>query len=223
MPFIDYINEHLEDQTKRNSIIAGLDDIRATVQKDKGSYCYEPDLQVGKATPFAIALLKPYFESVNKPFNSYLEVGVLYGGTLCSLYNSGFRGMAYGLDIFKGYYGDKRHTTSEHMNKVMDNAKKYGGTPFLHECNTQEVSTEQIAERINNAHLDVLYVDGDHSYKGAISDYNKLFPFLKSGGMLIMDNYETTGVQEAVKNINKKDTCHSIAVWRNTMWYGIKK
>lgn len=180
-------------------------------------------LEQGKATQFAIALLKPYFESINKTFNDYLEVGVLYGGTLCSLYNSGFKGMAYGLYIFKGYYGDKRHTTSEHMKKVMDNTEEYGGIPFLYECNTQKVSTQQIAKDINNPQLDVLYVDGDHTYKGAISDYNKLFPFLKSGGMLIMDNYEMKGVKQAVRDINKEGTCHSTAIWKNTMWCGIKR
>lgn len=223
MSFVDYINKHLEDDTKKNSILADLNKIKATLHKDKSLSCYEPDLKEGKATQFAIALLKPYFESINKTFNDYLEVGVLYGGTLCSLYNSGFKGMAYGLDIFKGYYGDKRHTTSEHMKRVMDNAETYGGIPFLHECNTQEVSTEQIAEDINNPQLDVLYVDGDHSYTGAISDYNKLFPFLRSGGMLIMDNYEMGGVQQAIKDIDKADTCNNVAVWKNTMWYGIKK
>ena len=223
MSFVKYINECLEDQERKNSIINELDKIKATISKDKGLSCYEPDLKEGKATQFAIALLKPYFESIDKVFNDYLEVGVLYGGTLCSLYNSGFKGMAYGLDIFKGYYGDKRHTTSEHMQKVMDNTEEYGGIPFLYECNTQKVSTEQIAKDINNPKLDVLYVDGDHSYKGAISDYNKLFPFLRSGGMLIMDNYEMKDVQKAVKDINKEDTCHSTAVWKNTMWCGIKR
>lgn len=56
--------------------------------------------------------------------------------------------------------------------------------------------------------FDFIYVDGDHSYKGVISDLKSYLPKLKSDGILIGDDYGFKSVSSAVNNFIKenKDT-----------------
>ena len=160
-------------------------------------------------------------------FEVYLEVGVLYGGSLCSLYDSGFEGTAYGLDIYEGYYGNfnnKNFSDSEgHKKLVSDNVEKFGGNPILIKANTQKEDFDDLIDKQNIKDLDVLMIDGDHSYKGAINDYYKLIKFLKIGGFVLFDNYEMKGVQKAVEEVISSGQVKNLGVWNKTCWIGIKR
>ncbi len=39
--------------------------------------------------------------------------------------------------------------------------------------------------------IDALYIDGDHSYDAVKSDFERFTPFLKEGGVVLMDDYGT--------------------------------
>tara|TARA_S200002703_G_scaffold159910_2_gene175412 strand:- start:1138 stop:1815 length:678 start_codon:yes stop_codon:yes gene_type:complete len=220
--------EFVDKLNKKQEIIDRLVIIHNEL--NEGS-CFSPDLRPGKATGFLIYNLYEFFNSVlNKKFETYLEVGVLYGGSLCSLYDSGFKGLAYGLDIYEGYYGnfnDKRisgiSTSEEHMKLVHNNVKKFGGKPKLIKANTQKKDFDIFIEKEKLKELDVLLIDGDHSFEGAISDYNKLIKFLKIDGILLFDNYEMEGVKRAVNKATSTGNIETIGVWNKTCWIGIKK
>ena len=48
--------------------------------------------------------------------------------------------------------------------------------------------------------LDILFLDGDHSYDAVLNDYKNYFPLLKSGGFLLMhDAGWAEGVQTVIK------------------------
>lgn len=227
MNFLKYCEDKLKDPENRKIIISNLQSIQETLE---GGSCFDTSLRPGKATGFVINLLQSYFDLMNKKFDSYLEVGVLYGGSLCSLYQSGFKGTAYGLDIYEGYYGDwerpiaksLKQDSNNHMDLVSNNADKFGGIPILIKCNTQQDDFNSLVSRKIDK-LDVLLIDGDHSYNGAISDYQKLFPYLKSGGILLMDNYEMPGVTQSCKEIEKINSTEVLGTWNKTCWMAIKK
>ncbi len=50
--------------------------------------------------------------------------------------------------------------------------------------------------------IDLLFLDGDHSYEGCRSDIESWFPHLKPGGLVIMHDYGwAEGVQQVVQEI----------------------
>ena len=51
--------------------------------------------------------------------------------------------------------------------------------------------------------LDFVYIDGDHSYKGASQDINLYWPKIKIGGRLCGDNWEVMAVRAAVNEFSK--------------------
>lgn len=50
--------------------------------------------------------------------------------------------------------------------------------------------------------FDLIYIDGDHSYEGALSDAQLAYPLLKKGGIMIFDDYNNPefGVFQAVND-----------------------
>ena len=59
--------------------------------------------------------------------------------------------------------------------------------------------------------IDILFIDGDHRYKGVIFDWENYEPFVKQGGYIVFDDYldfkYSPKVHKAVNDIvNKLDT-----------------
>jgi cephalosporin hydroxylase len=56
-------------------------------------------------------------------------------------------------------------------------------------------TVEQVRARLNGQSLDLLYLDGDHSYKGVASDFRLYAPLVRAGGLVvfhdIMLDYKT--------------------------------
>ena len=92
---------------------------------------------------------------------------------------------------------------------------------MLIKANTQKEDFDSLTDgKIKN--VDVLFVDGDHSYVGAISDYNKLIQYLNPGGLLLMDNHEVAGVAQACAEIKTRPDIEGLGVWNKTLWIGVK-
>lgn len=45
--------------------------------------------------------------------------------------------------------------------------------------------------------IDLLIIDGDHSYRGVVRDLNAWLPFVKPGGAIFLHDYEAEGTQFA--------------------------
>jgi len=230
MNLLEYCNSKMNDQAEKKNIVDRLNDIN---DKIAGRACWESDMRPGKATGFVIWNLKAYYEEIlNKKLKNYLEIGVLWGGSLCSLYDSGFSGTAYGLNIYEGYYGKSIDPVSkkrfdgfgsDHRQLVQKNCLMYGGSPKLVIANSQNEDFADILEENVQGKMDVILIDGDHSYNGAISDYRKTIQILETNGFLLLDNFEMGGVVQAAKEIVKEGLVQEIGVWNKTTWIGIKK
>ena len=218
---------------KKESIITELDFIAKEID---GYACYDPSLRPGKSSSFLIYALQDYFNSQNKKFNSYLEIGTLFGGSLCALARSGFKGTAYGCDIYQGYYGnynDPRFPTgvqknpSGHMSVVEKNVKKMGNNDIELKLICGDSLCRSFVEGISQYRikpLDVLYIDGLHTKKGCIADWELYSQFLKKGGLLLADNYEMKEIQQCVSDRLKTSVKNNVeGVWNNSTWIGVKK
>lgn len=231
MNIIDFVNKKMSSEEEKTKIIDRLKYIEDVIE---GSTCFEETLRPGKASSFLIYNITEYFDLIlNKKLENYLEIGVLYGGSLCALADSGFSGNAFGMDIYEGYYGnfnnyyvDGYEKNSEtHMSIVKNNVKKIKDINLvLKKINSQDNFSLKQVEELSLPQLQVLYVDGDHTYLGAISDFRLYNNFLESGGILLMDNFEMKGVRMAVEEIKKNHPdFEEVGVWNETTWIGIKK
>lgn len=228
--FLEYCNSQLKSNKK--NIVDNLTHISNLMN---GRSCFNASLEPGKGSSFVIYSLQGYFELISKSFTSYLEVGCLYGGSLCALAHSGFKGTAYGCDIFEGYYGnfnDKDYpnvpkTSKDHMSVVKNNVQNMNNNSIdLHLIKGSSLDNEyqKVFQQKNIKNLDVLYIDGLHTTKGCSADWDLYSPCVKKGGIILIDNYEIKGVQASVnQHIIPSDKILKLGVWNNSTWIGIKK
>lgn len=104
---------------------------------------------------------------------SYLEIGTLYGSSL--------------LAITKGSKGSIERVMSIDLNAMTQKiaeenlrASSYAGEALFLVGNSRTLKVE--------GEFDVVYVDGDHTFKGARADIKKFWRHVRPGGYLAVDN-----------------------------------
>lgn len=83
--------------------------------------------------------------------------------------------------------------------------------------------SEWAARFIEDEELDFVYIDGDHSQRGALKDIQLYWPKVKKGGLVAGDNYEAGAIQKAIKqsteiNDNKLFTADNIDTTSIDWW-----
>lgn len=137
-----------------------------------------------------------------------LEIGALYGISLAILYNhvvTRFPSVRLVcLDPFDGYYGkaidavlnQPVNDLTFHRNMTLANVPKDDYQVIKLYSNDP-----QAIESAKQLGIDLLIIDGDHSYEGVKFDFDNYFPFVKPGGYVVLDDYnakEWPGVQQFV-------------------------
>lgn len=137
-----------------------------------------------------------------------LEIGALYGISLAILYNHAVTRFpsvrVVCLDPFDGYYGkaidavlnQPVNDLTFHRNMTLANVPKDDYQVIKRYSNDPEA-----IESAKQLGIDLLIIDGDHSYEGVKFDFDNYFPFVKPGGYVVLDDYnakEWPGVQQFV-------------------------
>ena len=87
------------------------------------------------------------------------------------------------IDNHRGIKRDNGDLLSSYE-KVLNNFKLAGVSNVTHiQVSSQDYKPE--------GKFDLLFIDGDHSYKAASFDYKKYSPFVKEGGLVIFHDYST--------------------------------
>jgi cephalosporin hydroxylase len=137
-----------------------------------------------------------------------LEIGALYGISLAILYNHLITRypsvQVVCLDPFDGYYGQAIDAV---LNQPVNDLTflrnmRLANVPERDHQVIKRYSTDPEAIRAaEHLGIDLLIIDGDHSYEGVKFDFEHYFPYLKPGGYVIHDDYnakEWPGVQQFV-------------------------
>uniref|UniRef100_A0A6C0LYG2 Methyltransferase n=1 Tax=viral metagenome TaxID=1070528 RepID=A0A6C0LYG2_9ZZZZ len=138
---------------------------------------------------------------------NYLEIGTHYGHSICNMLQSKYNSKYIGIDIFKRW-GNSKITNMEKL--ANDNVKKFNINNYeckLLKANSQTKSTIDLVKEYFPEGIDLLFIDGDHSYNGIINDFNNYFPLVNKGGYIVFDDYLPYKVgnheRESPKAINK--------------------
>tara|TARA_Y100001963_G_scaffold32158_1_gene44431 strand:+ start:7178 stop:7741 length:564 start_codon:yes stop_codon:yes gene_type:complete len=144
----------------------------------------------------------------------YVEIGVLYGGSIIEQMKDPQECKFIGIDPFTGYYGKdfdphRQIDLKQHLDIVKSNLDT--NNPHNHPYELIKGLSQDVVEEFEklNLEIDLLFIDGDHSHKGVISDYDNYFKFVKKDKYIIFDNYNDDswpGVKSGVDEIVERDS-----------------
>lgn len=129
------------------------------------------------------------------PFDVVVEVGVFMGGTSNILLY---------LSKCKQYFANDNWGDGDHQAKPTFNTLKEGFIKTTEWAKDRITLIEGDSIEVGknwNQGMDLLYIDGDHSYKYAREDISNFSRFLKVGGYLLVDDYEMEGVIRATDEL----------------------
>jgi predicted O-methyltransferase YrrM len=74
--------------------------------------------------------------------------------------------------------------------KIDEIKEKFENCVFIEQDSKRALTEEFMSEHFPEG-IDYVFVDGGHHYNDAISDMRNVFPFLKDGGIMIVDDYQS--------------------------------
>ena len=147
-------------------------------------------LPQGAFSSYDMEAIYPALSKLGKD-SVYLEVGVRHG---CSLAWARYvsEGYVYGIDI--NHEIELDHPLLSKVN-------------FIHAASNDAVKNWTLP-------IDVLFIDGDHTYEGVRDDWNNFSPFVKKGGVVYFHDCDATspGIVKLFSEIKGRKT-----VWRDKM------
>lgn len=157
---------------------------------------------------------------------SIAEIGVFEGQFAQDILASIKPSIFYMVDLFSGkaVSGDKdgNHVKQVEMEPIYDQLKaKYAGE---HSIQVVKKSSNEFFQALDENHLDAVYIDADHSYKGCKADLEAALRVVKNGGFILGHDYSFNpvratrtydfGVKKAVDEFCRS---HNLAIFANAM------
>jgi len=151
---------------------------------------------------------------------TYLEIGTLFGGSIAMLMQSDYETTFVGIDLFRYYGLDIDPNTGVEVSKDTAgmNIHKhniYDDSYYLIEGDSHDPSFIRLAKALLPK-VDLLFIDGDHSKKGVIADFNNYSPLVSKGGVIVFDNYGDPNWKGVKKAVDKLD----LSTWHKVGQYG---
>lgn len=149
----------------------------------------------------------------------FVEIGVYGGSTLLDIYDicKTNNNQIYGIDpwdkitIFNGQNYDESNLTvrTQEINRythVKNNLMNIISSNNLN-INILNENSWDVYNTFEDNSINCIHIDGDHSYEGVKKDLTLYWIKIKSGGMIINDDYHWGGVKKAIDEFinNHKD------------------
>ena len=139
-----------------------------------------------------------------KKLDSFIEIGSNKGGTFYIL-SSLIPGMKISIDFCDGGFGGVGQLASIDRNKRLSEAFK--DTHFIEGDSHKYDTVVRLKELLGDKKVSVLFIDGDHTFKGCYQDLIIYRQFLKQDGLIVFHDIKET---EYHTHVN----CRVDLVWR---------
>jgi len=120
----------------------------------------------------------------DKPLKTIVEVGTARGGVLyalCQLAPS--NATIVSIDLPNGHFGVGLVVTDDATFKTFAKGKQQ--LHFLRKDSHKPSTKKSLQKILNGKKLDLLFIDGDHTYEGVKKDWTMYSPFMKEGGFVV--------------------------------------
>ncbi len=130
------------------------------------------------------------------PINTVIEIGTYHGGTLWMFSQFSANGAnLISIDLPEGNFAAGSNPHEFYFMKnyigrfepVHQGLKHLQNFHYLRENSHDEMTKETVSALLESFHseVDLLFIDGDHSYEGVKQDYYMYQEFVKDGGLII--------------------------------------
>jgi predicted O-methyltransferase YrrM len=133
---------------------------------------------------------------------TYVEIGCYAGGSACLMLQRP-NTRVISIDLGSPIPEEVVHTNVQKLNKFNNLYNYLKGSSQTHEM------VDRLKELTNK--IDILFIDGDHSYQAVINDFMLYEGLVKSGGYIIFDDYHDYGcpgtkiaVDEIVETVKER-------------------
>lgn len=133
-----------------------------------------------------------------------VELGVDFGYSLFCLANPGI-GKVYGIDSFEGDFYTGVHPNAIGWVKKIIKENEYKNIEIIKGYFDNVVKTW-------DKEIDILHIDGFHTYQETLNDYNKWTKFLNSKSVVLMhdvESFQNVKVVYQLSNLHKVRFTHS--------------
>lgn len=133
-----------------------------------------------------------------------VEIGVHFGDTAINLIDAAkvTGGKYVGYDYWDGIGIYNKQTSKEEVeHRILDNG--FDSNIFkLRKVDTMSEDFFDILKEDTGGIIDFAFIDGDHSYKGVKSDFEKVYPLLSEEGVIVFhDTYSHPGCRNFILDL----------------------
>ena len=150
-----------------------------------------------------------------------LEIGVASGWTMNHFLQNLSNLKLIGIDPYIGYMDGSREITQEMLDAqylaAQDNISDFAPRGKILRGYSQD-----FVNSFEDESLDYIFIDGDHSYEGALRDCELFFPKIKNGGIFAGHDWSLEGVKRAVNEFKDRNGSPNIRIVTEDVWYWIK-
>ena len=128
-----------------------------------------------------------------------LDIGTLWGGSMITMMQSEYESHFVSIDLFDGYY--KASTglsedpvcggtnTIDSVTKNINKHNKHNHSYDLVEGSSHDSEVIKKVHSLVENSVDILFIDGDHTKKGVLEDWNDYSPLVAKGGIIVFDDH----------------------------------
>jgi hypothetical protein len=122
-----------------------------------------------------------------KNIKNFCEIGTHFGGTYFLLSHIA-TGKKISIDYCSGTFGGIGWLNSKERNKDLDIKDSF----FIEGSSQSYETIKSLKDILNGELLDLLFIDGDHTYKGVKNDYHFYKQFVKDDGYIVFHDINDT-------------------------------
>ena len=175
------------------SLLIDLDGLKKCLDK---SIYFSKNIKVADCPQFKriyhcfhhiVLYIKDYIMKEN--CKSYLEIGTHYGHSLITNLQSKYPSKYMAIDLFKKWHDG---TIDNMKGLVDDNVKLFNKNNYDCQVVKGNSKDKNIINKVKSYFsdgIDLLFIDGDHTYNGVLGDFELYFPLVNKGGYIIFDDY----------------------------------
>lgn len=150
-----------------------------------------------------------------------LEIGVASGWTMNHFLQNLSNLQLTGIDPYVGYM-DGNIKIAQEMLDAQYLAAQDNISDFAPRGKILRGYSQDFVNSFEDKSLDYIFIDGDHSYEGALRDCELFFPKIKSNGIFAGHDWSFDGVRKAVNEFKDKNGSPNIRMVKEDVWYWIK-